>query len=470
MKNQSSIDNNIYNNIVSDLDSLKKCIINIVKEDEINYVEFEFPSELNKTLEVFDEYDVVISEYKMVNILTLIKSWKVSLKNMSQMNKMPKFTNIHNEFIYLTKITEACQKLHEFVSSTKFEFVKFCLSNYEEGGENKIMFAHIEGEKAKIIKNYESFKKTKEMMDKMKLNDLFESDSIDTYKNNLERTIQILKDYHKDYPTIIFKRLVLFWDQFVKESIKMTLKLMQNQGKVFYNDDNIKDFIKIETGIHGKLLTFNNDIYKFVDNQFDKNSKLKEYIISYTSDNLTKFKDRIILIKKFRNYHKVFRPTMQDVLNYNRKCNKDSLLSEYTLKKFDDLYMKCNDIDISDLSSDVTLSLQKKIKEYKEESIKYEKEIDNAIENMLKQRNSIHQKQIIFKKYAGWLNNEYNFDKSVRNDTNNQMKLFVIEDRDKLIEQINKKSYKITENYRIFDKDTKNKKYANSDSSRKELL
>lgn len=59
--------------------------------------------------------------------------------------------------------------------------------------------------------------------------------------------------------------------------------------------------MRIETGIHGKLLTFNNDIYKFVDSNFDDKEKLKDIIIQRTSDYLTKFKERIQLVKKMRN-------------------------------------------------------------------------------------------------------------------------------------------------------------------------
>jgi len=59
--------------------------------------------------------------------------------------------------------------------------------------------------------------------------------------------------------------------------------------------------MKIETGIHGKLLTFNNDIYKFVDSNFDDKDKLKDIIIQRTSDYLTKFKERIQNCKKLRN-------------------------------------------------------------------------------------------------------------------------------------------------------------------------
>lgn len=42
-----------------------------------------------------------------------------------------------------------------------------------------------------------------EWINKMKLNNLFQSDTIDKFKMELEKTINILKDIHKEYPLFL---------------------------------------------------------------------------------------------------------------------------------------------------------------------------------------------------------------------------------------------------------------------------
>jgi len=69
---------------------------------------------------------------------------------------------------------------------------------------------------------------------------------------------------------------------------------------------------------------------------------------------------------------------------------------------------------------------------------------------MLDETNSVQQIQKIFRKFAGWLNNDHkNYG---RQEAKGKVKLFVAEYKDKLLEIINRKSALILENLKIFDK------------------
>jgi len=87
----------------------------------------------------------------------------------------------------------------------------------------------------------------------------------------------------------------------VKECVRFGLWLIQTAGKIFSVHDSISDFLKIESGIHGKLLTQNNEIYKFIDSNFGDKDKLKNTVIERTSQHLVRFKDRVSLLKHVRN-------------------------------------------------------------------------------------------------------------------------------------------------------------------------
>lgn len=137
--------------------------------------------------------------------------------------------------------------------------------------------------------------------------------------------------------------------------------------------------MRIETGIHGKLLTFNNDIYKFVDQNFDEKEKLKDIIIQKTSDLLTKFKERIQFIKRVRNYHQIFRPTLMEVYAYISNASmpkeKVAFLEQHTtvidnksVENIDLKYIKINIVDLSDISDNSTDQLNERIKQQNEQA------------------------------------------------------------------------------------------------------